>query len=266
MGTVRTLASPEMEGRRTGTAGAARARRFIVDAFKRIALDELLPGYEQPFGEGTNVIGGITGRDAAARTIVVSAHYDHLGVRDGRVYPGADDNASGVAVLLECARYLRAHPPRHRMLFAAFDAEEAGLKGAAAFVDRPPVPRRSIAIDINFDMVGRDVHHTIFAAGTHEYPWLVPILDPVRRRSGVTVLYGHDRPRRGPADADDWTKQSDHGRFYEAGIPFVYFGVEDHPDYHQPGDTAETIDPVYFGRVAETLLDAVLAVDDRLGS
>jgi hypothetical protein len=113
-------------------------------------------------------------------------------------------------------------------------------------------------------MVGRDVHHTVFAAGTAQYPWLVPILEPVRQRSMVTVAYGHDRPRGRRGDADDWTRQSDHGRFYEAGIPFVYFGVEDHPDYHQPGDTAATIDPVFFGAMAETLLDAVVTLDEHL--
>ena len=265
MATVRTLASPEMEGRRAGTEGGARARGYLVGAFKRIGLDETFPAYQQTFGEGTNVVGGVPGRTRDARTIVVSAHYDHLGVRNGRVYPGADDNASGVAVLLECARYLRVQPPRHRVLFAAFDAEEGGLKGAEAFVRNPPVPRSAIAIDVNFDMVGRDVHHTVFAAGTYEYPWLVPILEPVRHRSTVTVEYGHDRPRHHTSDPDDWTRQSDHGRFYEAGIPFVYFGVEDHPDYHQPGDTTDTIDPAFFGHMAETLLDAVLALDDHLG-
>jgi Zn-dependent M28 family amino/carboxypeptidase len=288
MTTVRTLASPAMEGRRAGTVGGRMARQYIRDAFaeiglapaggdatdarsyyQRFAFTGAAPGgrKESPpvrVDDAANVVGRITGREASSRAIVVSAHYDHVGIRNGTLYPGADDNASGVAALLECARYLRGQPPRHTIVFAAFDGEELGFQGARTFVRMPPVPLSAIALDVNFDMVSRNDHNEIFAVGTYHYPSLKPTLDDVQRRAQVKILFGHDRPPRLPRSLDDWTLQSDHGVFHQAGVPFVYFGVADHPDYHAPTDTADKIDPVFFGRVAEMLLDAVITFDQRL--
>jgi len=195
---------------------------------------------------------------------VVSAHYDHLGIVDGVTYPGADDNASGVAALLAVARYVHAHPPAHTVVFAAFDAEETGLEGAKAFVRAPPVPLTTIALDINFDMVSRNDRHEIYAAGTFQNPSLRPVVEEVQQRTGVAIRFGHDRPDGKGDQGDDWTLQSDHGVFHQAGVPFIYFGVEDHPDYHKPTDTADKIDPAFFGDVAEMLVDFIVTADRRL--
>lgn len=286
MADVTTLASPSFEGRRTGTPGGRAARQFIRNAFAGIGLEPLeRDGYDEPFSfthtsirgfilpgrawkadypDADNLLGRVRGTDASARTIVVSAHYDHLGVQNGRVYPGADDNASGVAALLEIARYVTRHPLRHQALFVAFDAEELGLQGARRFIAMPPVPLRTIAIDVNLDMLSRNDQNEIVAAGTYQNPSLRPMLDDVRRRSAVHVLFGHDRPIRKAGFVDDWTNESDHGVFNDAGVPFIYFGVEDHPDYHQPTDTADRINPAFFGHVADMVLDAVLTFDREL--
>jgi hypothetical protein len=267
MRVVRELASPRYEGRRTGTPGGRLARAFLRNELKAIGLEPAgTQGYDQPFrfaghDDAANLVGRVRGTDPAATAIVLTAHYDHNGIRDGQMYPGADDNASGVAALLAIARYVRAHPLRHTLVVAALDAEERGLEGAQAFVARPPVPRAQIALDVNLDMVSRNDRNEIYAAGAHHYPWLRPVLEDVGRRAAVTLLFGHDRPKGAPADPDDWTLQSDHGVFHKAGIPFVYFGVEDHPDYHKPTDTADRIDPKFFGNAVEMILDAVLALD-----
>ena len=110
---------------------------------------------------------------------VVSAHYDHLGIRDGVVYPGADDNASGVAVILEVAAYCQKNPFRRSIVFAAFDAEEGGLQGARVFVATPPVPKERIALNVNLDMVSRSDKREIFIAGTYH----TPALEGAARRS-----------------------------------------------------------------------------------
>jgi Zn-dependent M28 family amino/carboxypeptidase len=117
-----------------------------------------------------------------------------------------------------------------------------------------------MAIDVNLDMLSRSDRNEIFAAGTYHYPWLTPILADVQRRAAVKLVLGHDRAGKGPGE-DDWTTESDHWAFHMAGVPFVYFGVEDHPDYHKPTDTAERIDPVFYRNVVEMALDAVLALD-----
>lgn len=272
MADVTTLAAPEMEGRRSGTPGNAKARAWLLTQFRALKLQPLGDDYQLPFTferngakvHGVN-IGGVcrgTGskdpKDNGA--MVLTAHYDHLGVRDGATYHGADDNASGVAVLLALARQCAQSPWMHDALFIAFDAEEQGLQGARAFVAAPPVPRERLAINVNFDMVARGDKRELYAAGTSHRPALKPLLDGAAKRATVTLRLGHDSG----GGQDDWTTQSDHGAFHNAGIPFVYFGVEDHPDYHKPTDTADKIDPVFFYRAATAILDAVTSIDRGL--
>jgi Zn-dependent M28 family amino/carboxypeptidase len=212
-------------------------------------------------GEGANVLGMCVGSEPKRPYFVVSSHYDHLGIRDGQMYPGADDDASGVAVMLEIAAFCQKTPLRHSIVFAAFDAEERGLQGAKAFMVKPPVPQDRIGLDVNLDMVSRNDRREIFVTGTYHYPELKAVLDEVARRAPITVLFGHDKPVAIAGGVEDWTNQSDHGPFHAAKIPFVYFGVEDHADYHKPTDTADKINRGFFVDVAETILDAVIALD-----
>ena len=273
MNAVTTLADPKFEGRAAGSPGGIAARAWIVDQFKTIGVGPVSGAYVHPFkytrmtmngrqeGEGANVLGMCVGTDTKLPYFVVSAHYDHLGVRDGQIYPGADDDASGVAVILELAAFCQKTPFRHTILFAAFDAEERGLQGARAFLVKPPVPQDRIALNVNLDMVSRNDKREIFIAGTYHYPDLKKPLQEVAARAPITVLFGHDKPVAVAGGVEDWTNQSDHGPFHAAKIPFVYFGVEDHADYHKPTDTADKINRGFFVDVAETILDSVLALD-----
>jgi len=269
---LRTLAADSMEGRQTGSTGAERARRYLESRLATIGVEPAgAAGFRSPFRfaacrdsagrGGVNLIARVSGRDAG-RIIVVTAHYDHVGIRNGQVFNGADDNASGVAALLAVARSLAADPPRHTVVLAALDAEETGLRGAHAFVDSPPVSRDDIAINLNFDMVGRNAAGELWVAGTHHYPFLAPFVEELAGRSRITLKAGHDRPDLGPGQ--DWTGSSDHAAFHAARIPFLYFGVEDHADYHRPTDDAERIDAAFFTAAVETLVDAVRSLDREL--
>ena len=286
MNDLRALADPALEGRGTGAPGGLKARTWIETQFGAIGLTPAgSTGYRQPFEfthssvkgfflpdrpfqttyrDAANLIARVSGTASATRAIVVSAHYDHLGVRDGIIYPGADDNASGVAVLLAVARQLHGAAPRHPVLLVAFDAEELGLRGAEALVGSALLPASSVALNVNLDMVSRNDDNEIFAAGTYQTPSLRPILDDVKRRSAVKILFGHDRPMVKAGSVEDWTTQSDHGVFHQAGVPFVYFGVVDHADYHRPTDTVDRIDPRFFGDVADMIVDAVVTLDRSL--
>ncbi|HEV8202291.1 MAG TPA: M28 family peptidase, partial [Candidatus Polarisedimenticolia bacterium] len=158
---VQALASPEFEGRRADSDGGRRARAFVLDRFERLGLDPAVPGYVQPFSfthrsvrallrrdrpfalefkDNANVLGLVRGKTDPDRFLLVSAHYDHLGIRRGDLYPGADDNASGVAALLGFAAWFATHPPEHTVVLAAFDAEEEGCRGSEAFAQAPPLP------------------------------------------------------------------------------------------------------------------------------
>lgn len=267
---LRVLAADSMEGRATGTAGAERTRRFLRAAFAQAGIAAFDTGYDRPFVsasgsrtvEGVNVVGYVEGTDRSGPVIVMTAHYDHLGVRDGAVYNGADDNASGTAALLAVARHLREEPPTHTVVLAALDAEELGLLGARAFLADPPVARERIALNINLDMVGRNAQDELYAAGAYHYPFLRPLLEQVAGDAPIRLRLGHDSPAL--PRADDWTQQSDHGAFHAAGIPFVYFGVEDHPDYHRPTDDFERVDPGEYVASVRTILAAVRALDGAL--
>ncbi len=273
MAAVTALADPKFEGRAAGSPGGIAARAWVVDRFKSAGLHPVSGAYVHPFtfkrtsltgtqeGEGANVLGMCVGSDPALPFFIVSAHYDHLGIRDGQIYPGADDDASGVAVLLEIAAFCQKTPFRRSVVFAAFDAEERGLQGARAFMLEPMVPRDRMALNVNLDMVSRSDKREIFVAGTYHYPDLKRPLEEIASKAPITVLFGHDKPVTVAGGVEDWTNQSDHGPFHAAKIPFVYFGVEDHADYHKPSDTADKINRGFFVDVAETILDAVIALD-----
>lgn len=265
LGDVRALSADAMEGRGAGTAGGARARAYVAGRFARLGLKPFGQSLEQPFAlrdrkdaQGVNVVGHVAGRKSPARLIVVTAHYDHLGVRDGQIYNGADDNASGVAALLQLAAHFAREQPAHTLVFAALDAEEGGLQGARALVESLKKEGRDVALNVNLDMVSRSDRGELYAAGTHHTPALRPHLEKVAAASRVKLLLGHDRPGSG---RDDWTNQSDHFAFHREQIPFVYFGVEDHKDYHRPTDDFETISRDFYVAAAETILEAVAALD-----
>lgn len=270
------LASDALQGRRSGTPGNAKAREYLLEGFRRAWLQPLAGSYTQDFTfrgrrdtttyQGTNVVGYVKGTREPDRYIVVTAHYDHLGV--GRpdaagdsIYNGADDNAAGAAALLALADYLRAHPPAHSVIFVAFDAEEHGLQGARAFVAKPPVPLESIALNLNMDMISRNDRNELYAVGTHHYPFLKPYVEKVAARSRIKLLMGHDS---GAVRSEDWTSASDQGAFHARGIPFLYFGVEDHEDYHKPSDEFSRIHPEFYKAAVETILDLLLEVDAKL--
>jgi len=248
------LAADSMEGRRAGSAGAARARKWIVSELRAIGVAPVGSGYEMPLSlrprgggpdtVGANIVARIPGTKGNGPVIVLSAHYDHLGVRDGQIFNGADDDASGCVALLTIAERLMKERPEHDVILAFFDAEESGMVGSRAFAAAPPVPLERIGLNINLDMVGRQDGGALWVAGTSHTAALKPIAESAARSASVQVRFGHDTKDLKPGD--DWTNSSDHASFHAKGIPFFYLGVEDHPDYHKPGDDADKIDPVFY--------------------
>jgi hypothetical protein len=259
------LAHDSMEGREAGTLGSLRARHFLERRLGEAGAEPLGVTYGQAFswprGTGENIVGFVPGRDPEADVLVLTAHYDHVGIRDGLIFNGADDNASGTAALLEITRQLVAEPLHHPVVIALLDAEEAGSWGARAFVDDPPVPIERIALNVNLDMVAR-TDGVLWAAGAHHTPALRPVLEDVAARAPLTLRLGHDRP--GAPEGDDWTDSSDHAAFHDVGIPFVYFGVEDHEDYHSATDDFERVDPGELSASVRTIILAVRALDAAL--
>jgi len=196
-----------------------------------------------------NVIGVLPGADPqrAAEAVVLGAHYDHLGLVRGTLHPGADDNASGTAVVVALARSFAALGPLDRtLIFALFGAEEIGLVGSGHYVRQPSVSIERTVAMLNFDMVGRLGQSPLTVAGVESGRGLRQVVTDAAAAQSTSVTL-RDAPF-GP---------SDHSRFYDAGAPVLFFHTGSHADYHRPGDTADKLDATGMARVA--LLGAHIA-------
>jgi hypothetical protein len=189
-----------------------------------------------------NVIGLLPGRNPALaeEAVVLGAHYDHLGLSGGAIHPGADDNASGTAVVVGLARAFAAAGGLDRtVVFVLFGAEELGLVGSGHYVRHPTVPLARTVAMLNFDMVGRLHDAKVHVSGADSGSGLAEVVGRAGTDLGVrTDVRGSPF---GP---------SDHSRFYAAGTPVLFFHTGSHPDYHRPGDTADKIDATGLARIA----------------
>lgn len=190
--------------------------------------------------------------------LVLSAHEDHLGVVDGRLHPGADDNASGTAVLLEVARLLRDAKPRRSILFLSVSGEEEGLFGSRAFIAKPPVPLAAIVADLNTDMVGRNGVATVAVTPARIQDATGTLTRDAREIAAALGFTLTD-------EADDYWRRSDHYTFAKAGIPAIFFFGGMEPDYHQATDTPDKIEGAKLANVAELLRRLALRVADADG-
>ena len=266
----RELSSDEFEGREAGKN--ARTQELIRNFYNRIDLRKFNGMYDQPFTfadketdlnvAGTNLVGYVPGTESPDQYIVLSAHFDHLGIREGLIYNGADDNASGTSALLILAQYFSINLPSHSIIFCAFDAEEKGLKGANHFVETPPVPLSNIMMNVNFDMISRNPQNEIYVVGTYDYPQFKPLIENIAITSPLNISYGHDDPS--DTIKKYWMNSSDNGAFFEKDIPNITFSVEDHPGYHKPEDDFEHINPDFYQNVVKLILSSIQAFDRHL--
>ena len=248
------LASDKMKGRGTGSKENAKAARYVIREFRKYNLKPLgTDGFKQEFiakvrrvvvpdslRKTQNIIGFLD--NGAEFTVVIGAHFDHLGLGkqgsskdehpEGKIHNGADDNASGVAGLLELARYFSRNGVKepYNFLFIAFGAEELGLLGSKHFVNNPTLPLNKISFMSNMDMIGRynpDRGVGIGGFGTSDQ-W-PEVFKPVKS----DIKFFTDASGSGG---------SDHGSFYAKQIPVLFFHTGGHDDYHKPSDDAEKVD------------------------
>lgn len=268
---VETLASPEFGGR--SGAAAEKSVSYLVEQFRGLGLAPLFEGdYAQPIPgkeagtlQGRNIGALLRGSDAKVRDefVIVAAHYDHLGVRGGKLYPGADDNASGVAMMLEVARSLAKapSPPRRSVIFVGFDLEEVGLFGSRYFVAHPPVALEKVALFVTADMIGRSLAGVcdsyVFVMGSENAPGLRPWIDKAAQGRPLTV---------GLLGADILVlNRSDYGPFRSRGIPFLFFTTGENPRYHRPEDTADTLDYPKLTTISQ-MIERIVATAADAGS
>ncbi len=251
------LAGDSLYGRGSGTEYELEAAEYVRDAFDGYGLSPAVSGWFQNFTFDTgsslaspavavqeqavpsqNVLGVIPGQGSlSGQWVIVGAHYDHVGFTQVTpdsivIYNGADDNASGTALLLELARYLSHYftqgvarsLDRRSLMFHAYGAEEAGLLGSSYFVDNPTVSMDSITAMVNLDMVGRMRGNSVTAHGASSSPLWATLLTE-RNDHNLNIVF----PAR-------MSGRSDHYPFYEAGKPALFLYTGTHDEYHQPDD------------------------------
>ena len=277
---VSFLADDSLEGRQTGTDGEKKAANYIAKRFKDLGLTakgtknfhqefSFIPKTD-PHAEVTftkNEDGTITGRNVigyinndAKNTIVIGAHYDHLGYggdgslfRDSikAIHNGADDNASGTAVMLDLARKLNTTNTNNNYLFIAFSGEEMGLLGSNYFVKNPTINTKAVSYMINMDMVGRlkkDSALAVYGTGTS------PMFKQVLKAHNTKFKLIENESGVGP---------SDHTSFYLADIPVLHFFTGQHEDYHKPGDDADKLNYQGMETISEYIFDIISDLDDN---
>ncbi|MFY9242977.1 MAG: M28 family peptidase [Polaribacter sp.] len=277
---VTFLASDELEGRQTGTEGEKKAASYITKRFKDLGLSPKgTQEFLQPFsfkpktnphdevkfdvnGDGTitgnNVIGFLDNK--AENTIIIGAHYDHLGFggegslyRDSikAVHNGADDNASGIGILLNLASKLKEKNTKNNYVFMTFSGEEMGLLGSNYFVKNPTIDLKKVSYMINMDMVGRmkkDSSLAVYGTGTS------PIFRQVLKSHNDNFKLIQQESGVGP---------SDHTSFYLADIPVLHFFTGQHEDYHKPGDDSEKLNYNGMYLISDYIFNIISDLDDN---
>ena len=266
--TVDHLADDEYFGRYWLSPFGRKAAEWIGDRFKDAGCEPVMPE-ESWFQELTtkdaspNVVAMIRGTDPDAGFVLLGAHYDHLpprrpsrrGNRD-TIYNGADDNASGVAGIIEVAKALAPirEQLRASVLLIAFTGEEAGLKGARFFVNNPPVPLESMRGLFNLDMISRGERDVIFIDGASGAPQLMTALEKANEAVGLRLMIDKH---------PDWLSRSDQWPFLQKNIPAMLFSVEDHEDYHEVSDHADRIIAPLAADVSRLVALATLDIAGR---
>ena len=277
---VTFLSDDRLEGRQTGTKGEQAAADYIANRFKSLGLaPKGTEGYLQKFSfkpktnphqvvtytvkdgdstiTGINVVGLLNNK--AENTIVIGAHFDHLGYGaegslhrgERAIHNGADDNASGVSVLLNLASKLKKANTNNNYLFIAFSGEEMGLLGSNYFVKNPTIDIKKVNYMINMDMVGRlkaDSTLAVYGVGT----------SPILRQT----LKAHNTKFK-LIDKESGVGPSDHTSFYNADIPVLHFFTGQHEDYHKPSDDADKLNIEGMELISNYIFDVISDLDNN---
>ncbi|NMH27360.1 M28 family metallopeptidase [Flavobacterium silvaticum] len=260
------VASDEMQGRETGSEGQKKAGKYLIsqyqaagipfpkgatDYYQHIPATFLNAKRNEGLNDSENIWAFIEGSEKPDEIVVVSAHYDHVGVQNGEIYNGADDDGSGTVALLSIAQAFQkakkdGHGPKRSILFLHITGEEHGLHGSRFYSENPLFPIANTVADVNIDMIGRrDDEH----ANTNNYIYVIGAdrlsseLDQiVRSQNEAWVKLDLDFKFNERSDPNRFYFRSDHYNFAKNGIPSVFFFSGVHADYHKPGDEVEKIE------------------------
>ena len=262
---LQILSSPAYEGRKTGEPGQKKAAQYLVNFYERIGLpvppnaDSYLQQVPASFmsksraqlKDSENVWAFLEGSEKPEEVLIITSHYDHVGMSDGEVYPGADDNGSGTVALMEIARIFKhladqGIKPKRSILFMHLTGEEYGLFGSRYYVENPIFPLDQAIADLNIDMVGRrsteykKADDYIYLVGSDKLSTDLHNLSEEANKESVNLTL--DYTFNDDNDPQRIYYRSDHYSFAKNGIPSLFYYNGTHEDYHKPTDTFDKID------------------------
>jgi hypothetical protein len=260
------VASDEMEGRNTGEPGQKKAGKYLIEQYKSngISFPKGAKDFYQPvpsefmskafspkLGDSENIWAYIEGTEKPDEILVISAHYDHVGMKNGEVYNGADDDGSGTVALLEIAQaFMQAkkdgYGPKRSILFLHVTGEEHGLHGSRYYSENPLFPIANTIADLNIDMIGRrDIEHKdngnyVYIIGADRLSTDLHNINEAANKKYTKLDL--DYTFNDKNDPNQFYYRSDHYNFAKKGIPIIFYFNGVHEDYHQPGDEPDKIE------------------------
>jgi hypothetical protein len=260
------VSADSMEGRETGSEGQKKAGIYLIDTYKKIGVSfpagakdyyQYIPaafmnaGYDEGLSDSENIWAFIEGSEKPDEILVVSAHYDHIGVSGGEVYNGADDDGSGTVALLEIAQAFQTaknegNGPKRSILFLHVTGEEHGLHGSRFYTENPLFPLEKTIADVNIDMIGR---RDEFHKNSNNYVYLIgsnflstDLYDACENANKKYINIKLDYKFNKKKDPNRYYYRSDHYNFAQHKIPVVFLFNGIHGDYHQASDEVEKIE------------------------
>ncbi|MCF2907993.1 M20/M25/M40 family metallo-hydrolase [Pseudoalteromonas sp. DL2-H2.2] len=254
---LKILTSPEHAGRGSGDSEVNASARYIYTRFAEAGLETYYQSFRfrqglGKLGYGHNVVATLPCNvQVCEKSLVISAHYDHLGSRGSRYYPGANDNASGVVVMLDIAKRLVSHQRHRKIIFVATDAEEKGLYGAHFFA--ATLNPQQVALNINLDMLAVNRKNRLYVLASKQASAFTQAIEPAFDNQIRALVYtsAAHMARRLDTPRVDWLRASDHYAFHKVGIPFAYFGIGTDPYHHTHKDKFDKIDLPKLAQVSE---------------
>ncbi len=256
------FASKEFQGRKVGEQGQKLAAEFLQSYYIEQGIaspfgsDNYFQGISSSYlsksiGASENVLAYIEGSEKPEEVLVLSAHLDHLGIKDGKIYYGADDDGSGTVAIMEIAEAFKVaaengHPPKRSILFTHFTAEEVGQIGSKFYVENPIFPLENTIVNLNIDMIGRvDERHNenknyIYLIGSDRISKELHYISEAVRDTYVDIDL--DYTYNALTDRNQYYSRSDHYKFAKRDIPVIFYFNGEHDDYHQHTDTPDKID------------------------
>lgn len=274
---LQVLSADDMQGREFASIGSIKAQNYIINT---LSASQVLPfqskyrhsfKYETFFSEqtGHNIIGEIKGVENPEYYLVISAHYDHLGRKGNQIYNGTDDNASGVAAVLSFAQAIAKKPLKHSVLFLFTDGEEINLLGAKAFIKQQTTLLPFIKVNINIDMIAGNKNTKSLHYIDQNLDFVLPeqkltLFRVLSDNAPIKVKRNFKRELHRVNSRVKWNNASDHGAFTQQKIPFIYYGVGEHKNYHTFDDNFENTNLPFFIDASESIYRHLVFIDEHI--